>query len=74
MAKKDKQIAIIVAIIVIGFLMLGSLAPQTMSKLNDFGVDFNLPFFKEKTYSGAAFGYVNLIVEPPVVQNEPGTQ
>ena len=74
MAGKDKQIAIIVAILVIGFLMLGSIAPQTMSKLNDFGADLNMPFFKGNTGSGAAFGYVNLVIEPPIVQNEQGTE
>lgn len=73
MANKDKQIAIIVAVLVIGFLMLGSIAPQTMLKLNDVGANLNMPFFKGHS-SGPAFGYVNLVIEPPAVQNEPRTE
>ena len=73
MANKDKQILILVMLIVFGFLVLGSLAPQTMAQLNKIGADFNIKFFTKEP-SNAAFGVVTLVVEPTSVQNENGAK
>jgi len=69
----QKQITLLVALLVIGFLVLGSVAPQTMAKLNDFGAKLKLSFFKEQT-SNIALGYVTLVVEPPAAENEEATR
>ena len=65
----QKQVVILAVLLVIGLLVLGSFAPQTMTKLSELGANFKISLFKEET-SNVALGYVTLIIDPPVVQNE----
>ena len=68
--KNEKQILLLVIVLVVGFILLGNLAPQTMEQLNKIGSDFNIKFFN-KAPTNPAHGVVTLVVDPPVVQNAP---
>ncbi len=71
--KNEKQILLLVIVLVVGFILLGNFAPQAMEQLNKVGTDFNIKFFNKEP-TNAAYGVVTLVVDPPAVQNEPETK
>ena len=71
--KNERQILLLVIVLVVGFILLGNFAPQAMEQLNKIGTDFNIKFFNKEPVN-AAFGVVTLVIDQPVVQNEPETK